>query len=233
MSWADNVALLRLLRSLPFAGVNSGDYNIAACPSQPAMLLPIGRVLRRRRTKWALLSVFLLFSILDITSMLQCLSQPATEINSRQSENIYIASLHWNNEAILRSHWNDAVIALAKALGRDNVFVTVYESGSWDGSKAALDELDQALGGLGIRRNITLSQVTHLGEVSAVDKGVGWIDTPRGVRELRRIPYLARLRNWTLEPLRDLARLGITFDKVLFLNDIVFTVRPRNNRGLQ
>jgi hypothetical protein len=52
----------------------------------------------------------------------------------------------------------------------------------------------------------------------------GWIDTPRGRKELRRIPYLSRLRNWTLQPLLELARQGEKFDKVLFLNDVVFSV---------
>jgi hypothetical protein len=188
------------------------------------MLLPIYRVSRRRQTKWLLVLAFLLFGILDIIHISRCVSQGATKIQTRRSENIYIASLHWNNEAILRSHWNDAVISLAKELGRDNVFVTVYESGSWDDTKEALNELDQALGGLGIRRNITMSRVTHLGEISAADKDSGWVETSQGERELRRIPFLARLRDLSLEPLRGLARLGITFDKVLFLNDVVFSV---------
>ena len=137
------------------------------------------------------------------------------EPSGRRTERVYIASMHWNNGRILRSHWNDAVVALAKALSRENVFVTVYESGSWDDSKGALSELDQTLGGLGIRRNITLSETTHLDEVSAADNGTGWIDTPRGKKELRRIPYLSRLRNWTLEPLQELSRRGERFDKVL------------------
>ena len=58
-----------------------------------------------------------------------------------------------------------------------------------------------------------------------MDNGSGWIDTPRVRKELRRIPYLSRLRNWTLEPLQELAQQGEKFDKVLFLNDVVFTVR--------
>ena len=142
----------------------------------------------------------------------------------RQFERIYIASMHWNNEAILRSHWNDAVVQLAKTWGPENVFVSVYESGSWDDSKGALRDLDARLDRLGVRRNITLSETTHKDEISSPPSSEGWIDTPRGQRELRRIPYLARLRNLTLRPLEDLAEEGIMFDKVLFLNDVVFTV---------
>ncbi|RAK81436.1 glycosyltransferase family 69 protein [Aspergillus fijiensis CBS 313.89] len=140
------------------------------------------------------------------------------------SDRIFIASTHWNNERILRSHWNDAVVDLVRTLGSENVFVSVLESGSWDDSKGALRELDTRLDRLGVRRNITLSDTTHHDEISAPPGRDGWIKTPRGRTELRRIPYLARLRNWTLQPLEDLARQGITFDKVLFLNDVVFTV---------
>ncbi|OJI81175.1 hypothetical protein ABZX51_010635 [Aspergillus tubingensis] len=142
---------------------------------------------------------------------------------SPRPERLFIASMHWNNEPILRSHWNDAVINLAKTFGPDNVFVSVYESGSWDDSKGALRELDAGLDRLGVRRNITLSDTTHQDELSARPRE-GWIDTPRQKKELRRIPYLARLRNLTLQPLEDLSQQGITFDKVLFLNDVVFTV---------
>ncbi|KAF2631871.1 glycosyltransferase family 69 protein [Macroventuria anomochaeta] len=180
------------------------------------------RVLRRRPIKQVLILVFILFNIFEVAQILRCLSSPTNEPVTQRSERVYIASIHWNNERILRSHWNDAVIALANALGRENVFVTVYESGSWDDSKGALRELDMALAAHKIRRNITLSETTHLDEISVVNRGSGWIDTPRGRRELRRIPYLSRLRNWTLEPLQELARQGERFDKVLFLNDVVF-----------
>ncbi|KAE8322889.1 cryptococcal mannosyltransferase 1-domain-containing protein [Aspergillus sergii] len=141
----------------------------------------------------------------------------------RQFERIFIASTHWNNEAILRSHWNNAVIQLAKTWGPENIFVSIFESGSWDDSKGALRDLDLELDRLGVRRNLTLSEITHQDEISRPPSD-GWIDTPRGRKELRRIPYLARLRNLTLRPLEDLARNGIVFDKVLFLNDVVFTV---------
>jgi hypothetical protein len=148
------------------------------------------------------------------------------EPSDKLPERIYIASIHWNNEEVLQSHWNNAVVALAKALGPENVYITVYESGSWDNSKHVLRELDTSLGEHNIRRNITLSETTHSDEMSVANekKGLGWIKTPRGKKELRRIPYLSRLRNWTLEPLQELSRQGEVFDKVLFLNDVVFSV---------
>lgn len=53
----------------------------------------------------------------------------------------------------------------------------------------------------------------------------GWIFTGRGKSgwEIRRIPYLAKLRNKAMEPLRGLSP-GEKFNKVLWINDVVFTV---------
>jgi hypothetical protein len=191
-------------------------------------LMRISRILRRRSVQKLLVIAIVLYSIFDITQILRCISIARVESTTpvtRISQRVYIASIHWNNEEILKSHWNDAIIALVDALGRDNVFVTVFESGSWDDSKGALRELDAALESKNVKRNITLSETTHKDEMSVLDKGPGWVDTSRGKRELRRIPYLARLRNWSLEPLQELARQGERFDKVLFLNDVVFSVR--------
>lgn len=53
-------------------------------------------------------------------------------------EKIYIASLPWNNEVILRTHWINQLVELAKALGPENVFISIYENGSYDGILRAL-----------------------------------------------------------------------------------------------
>ncbi|KAI9932282.1 hypothetical protein ASPWEDRAFT_27448 [Aspergillus wentii DTO 134E9] len=181
--------------------------------------------LRRRLVQYLLISLiaWTLLETLYIHHQVSVVDsvQPS---RPRQFERIFIASTHWNNEPILRSHWNNAVVELAKIFGAENVFVSVYESGSWDNSKGALRDLDAQLEQLGVRRKFTLSETTHQDEISAPPASEGWIDTPRGKKELRRIPYLARLRNLTLKPLEELAEQGITFDKVLFLNDVVFTV---------
>ena len=77
---------------------------------------------------------------------------------------------------------------------------------------------------MGIPHRVEMSESTHKDEIENPNKGEGWIDTPRGKRELRRIPFLAKLRNRTLQDLIDLQKKGQHFDKVLFLNDVVFTV---------
>jgi hypothetical protein len=146
----------------------------------------------------------------------------------RKHERIYIASMHWNDGPLLKEHWNAAVVGLAEALGSENVFVSVYESGSWDDSKEALQLLDAELAKRRVPRAIHMSNVTHKDEISRKPSGPGWIDTPRGKRELRRIPFLAGLRNRTLRDLISLVEKGEVFDKIVFLNDVIFTVGSTN-----
>ncbi|KMQ81604.1 polysaccharide export protein, partial [Lasius niger] len=118
-----------------------------------------------------------------------------------------------------------AVIRLTEAFGPQNVYVSIYESGSWDDSKEMLADLDRELHRRGVPHRVDMSDVTHRDEMTKADsdKGEGWVDTPRNMRELRRIPYLARLRNKTIQDLLDLHDRGVAFDKVLFLNDVIFS----------
>jgi hypothetical protein len=140
-------------------------------------------------------------------------------------QKIFISSTHWNNEHVLKSHWNQAIIDLIYHLGSENVYISLFESGSWDNSKDALRELDRRLGDLNVNRTIILDETTHLDEIQkTTSDGVGWVHTPRGQHELRRIPFLSRLRNKTLEPLRKLVAAGQRFDKIMFVNDVVFSV---------
>lgn len=148
----------------------------------------------------------------------------AVDTSYSPTEKIFIASIHWNNEAILRNHWNEAVLRLVESFEPANVYISIVESGSWDDSKGALRLLDGELERLGARKTIVLDKATHADEIVKTPENSGWIDTARGKKELRRIPYLSRLRNRSLEPLAKLAENGTKFDRVLFLNDVVFNI---------
>lgn len=189
------------------------------------------RVLVRNRLIRSLFIIFALWNLIELHLILRNISEADHDHSyreqPRQKERIYIASVNWNNEPIMRSHWSQALVNLAWKLGPENLYISIYESGSWDNTKGALMELDRELARMQIPRNITLSPVTHQDEIAAPPGDHGWIVTPAGKKELRRIPYLSRIRNLSLEPLQELAAQGITFDKVLFLNDVVFTVRTR------
>lgn len=183
---------------------------------------------RALRSVWLLkvsIAAFILWNLLEVICLRwNHFSQEPVPRPKRQK--IFISSTHWNNEAIIKSHWNSAVLDLVKSIGIEDVYVSVYESGSWDNSKAALRLLDSELDAIGVQRSIILDETTHADEIAKSPAQSGWIETPRNKVELRRIPYLSRLRNFSLRPLKELQESGITFDRILFLNDVVFTVGP-------
>ena len=187
---------------------------------------PFRRATRTRYIR-AILIILLAFFFVDLLSLSWILSRqpPSSTLHSpRQVERIYIASIHWNNEAVLRSNWHKAVTDLAKHFGPQNIYISLLESGSLDDTKGALRSLDADLEQLSVPRTVILDETTHADELAKAPASSGWIDTSRGKKELRRIPYLSRLRNLSLQPLAQLAANGTVFDKVLFLNDVVFTV---------
>lgn len=191
----------------------------------------MSRLSRRLQRRLLSIAVLLLafFDFLNVLSTQNALARARSTAGLSDhvnSQKIYISSTHWNNEYILRNYWIDSVVALAKHFGPTNVYISVYESGSWDDSKGALRQLDALLDSLQVNRTIVLDETTHSDEISKQPASTGWIVTPRGKTELRRIPYLSRMRNLSLQSLEGLAKDGLRFDKILFLNDVVFTVCP-------
>ncbi|CAI9633307.1 unnamed protein product [Alternaria burnsii] len=183
--------------------------------------------LRRLPRSSAFRILVLLYVLLD---SLHCLSlyryQTATITAPpppRNTKRVYIASQHWNDARLLREHWNNALVALVQELGIENVFVSIYESGSYDDSKAVLGELDTVLEDLQIRRSIQLSETSHADEIAQQPTEHGWVKAPDGRDYKRRIPFLASIRNRVLQPLERLTAEGEHFDIILFLNDVVFT----------
>ena len=182
----------------------------------------------RRLPRASTLKIFLVLLFLwDLTHCIssylhqKAASQAAPPLNTKR---IYIAAQHYNSARILREHWNEAFYNLVKELGVDNVFVSVYESGGygWDDTQLLLRELEANLEVLQVRKQFTLSNLTRKEEIAAQPTEHGWIDTPAGVHALRRIPFLANIRNKVFDPLDALAAEGEYFDYILFLNDVAF-----------
>ena len=202
------------------------------------MFLRAFRRSSQRRYVRATILVAVLAFLLDLSFLLNQYKHFQVNLYSHQihdvqdlphllrDQKIYIAATHWNSEAVLRSHWSAALLDLVRTLGTSNVYVSVAESGSWDETKEELRKLDHELDLLSVARTIVLDPTSHEDEMSrGPAEGVaadGWIKTPRSgnKKELRRIPYLARLRNLSLRPLSSAS--NATYDKVLFLNDVVF-----------
>ncbi|KAH9888200.1 cryptococcal mannosyltransferase 1-domain-containing protein [Xylariomycetidae sp. FL2044] len=142
---------------------------------------------------------------------------------------VFIASVHRNTEPILREAWNEAIINLVDYFGAENVYFSAVESGSQDESKEALTDLKFELDQRGVSNTIALGLTVweQLDEIGTRpppgSREPGWIwNVAESQFEMRRIPYLARERNRAMDPLLELEQEGRTFDKVLWLNDVVF-----------
>ncbi|EXJ68693.1 uncharacterized protein A1O5_08487 [Cladophialophora psammophila CBS 110553] len=154
-----------------------------------------------------------------------------------QNQKIFIVAQFWTNARVISERWGQALLDLVGVLGKENIYVSIYESGSLDNTKDVLKMLDDVLEQNNIPHQTILDPTTHADEINAGpldDQGnprQGWIQTTsvgtQWGKEMRRIPYLARLRNTSLNPLFRLRdEHGQRFDKILFLNDVVF--RPQD-----
>ncbi|KAJ1813132.1 hypothetical protein LPJ60_006403 [Coemansia sp. RSA 2675] len=114
---------------------------------------------------------------------------------------VFVAINLYNSEKILPSMAHQ-LLALADTLGHHRIFISIYENGSKDKTKDILNRFNSTLNAMGIAHQIR-------SELAPKPK------------HIHRIEYLARVRNFALEPLYN---SGTKYGKVLFLNDIFFCV---------
>ena len=178
--------------------------------------------------RYVLFSAFALI-LLDILFSYKS-TYPRLETTNRGQEltgvkNVYLASSQWNSGKLLEEHWVPSLLQLISDLGVANVsvFVSIYENGSWDSTKAVLQQLRQTLESSGVQHSVNIDDTSHEQIIARNASSSGWLDTAYG-REMRRIPYLASIRNEALKPLYTLSQSGAKFDKILYINDVVFSV---------
>jgi hypothetical protein len=205
-------------------------------PTFLEMPVRASRILLKSRILRIFLIIFAVWTSLETFYIHRnLLATSDIEPQRTNSEKVFIAGLPWNNEIILRTHLINQIRDVVHALGIQNVFISIYENGSYDGTKDALRDLHRDLEALGVRSRFVLDETSHEDIVNArpTSPTEGWIKIEksgfekfginRGDFALRRIHYLAQLRNKVFEPLAELGKKGEKFDKVLFLNDVAFT----------
>ena len=127
-----------------------------------------------------------------------------------QEQKVYIAaSLYDPGGHLVGGQWSDNVLQLINLLGPENTFLSIYENDSGPEAQAAQAGLDARL-----PCNHSLVFQEHLGF-----EGVPNVTVPDGTTRVKRMAYLAEVRNKALEPLDQ---LSTHFDKVLYLNDVFF-----------
>lgn len=141
-------------------------------------------------------------------------------------EKVFIAAALYEEKGHLTSGaWGSAVLQLIDLLGPDNVYLSIYEDNPDLKTKQSLVEF---------RGKIT-SECLHparecmppadaTGNATIIFEDLDYSSLPHtklpnGEERLKRIAFLAEVRNRALAPI-DAA--GVTYDKILFLNDIIF-----------
>ena len=170
----------------------------------------------------ALILLDLLFSYRSTYSRLETTARGQELTGVR---NVYVASSQWNSGKLLEEHWVPSLLQLISDLGAANVsvFVSIYENGSWDSTKSVLQQLKQTLENSGVQHSVNIDDTSHEQIIARNASSSGWLNTLYG-KEMRRIPYLASVRNEALKPLSTLTESGAKFDRILYINDVVFSV---------
>ncbi|CAG8971098.1 hypothetical protein HYALB_00010675 [Hymenoscyphus albidus] len=122
-----------------------------------------------------------------------------------QEETVFIAANIIDGD-LIGGAWGRALLELVELIGKEKVYVSIY-----GGPK---DRLELLGGMLECEHSFVSEEQTPL-DMSAIPRTT----LPTGEKRIKRIAYLAEVRNKALEPLD---RLKKRFDKVLFINDVHF-----------
>ncbi|KAJ5280642.1 hypothetical protein N7478_006014 [Penicillium angulare] len=130
--------------------------------------------------------------------------------NPRNEKVFIAASLYDRSGELAGGGWATQLLQLIDMLGDDNVFVSIYENDSGAEGVSALRGFEKQLT---CRKSIIFEE--HLDPQS-----LSTVIVPGGDNRVKRIEYLAQVRNKALEPLE--ADPDVRYDKLLYLNDIMF-----------
>ncbi|KAK3114094.1 hypothetical protein LTR53_007941 [Teratosphaeriaceae sp. CCFEE 6253] len=130
------------------------------------------------------------------------------------NEKVFIAaSLYDAKGELVLGDWGRSVLGLVQILGPDNVHLSIYENDADDRSRAALKEFEESLP---CNSSIVVDEL----DISQLRDVI----TSTGKVQLKRIAFLAEVRNRALAPLDDpnSSASHTRFDRVLYLNDVIF-----------
>ena len=127
------------------------------------------------------------------------------------NEKVFIAaSIYDKGGDLVDGSWGAAVLGLVELLGPENVFLSIYENDSGAEAQAAFERFEDKV------------QCDHkmVSEERLPVEELPKVTLPDGSHRVKRIAYLAEVRNRALRPLDEPSTMK--YDRLLFLNDIVF-----------
>ena len=140
-----------------------------------------------------------------------------TDANGRgntYNEKIFIAAAVYDHEGeLLGGEWGVRLRQFVDILGPDNVFLSIYENDADDNAQLAMKAFAESVtcNKAVVHEHLDLDTLAH-------------VNTPSGETRLKRIAFLAEVRNRALRPLDDpnSSAYNRRFDKVLYVNDVFF-----------
>lgn len=130
-----------------------------------------------------------------------------------RNEKVFIATSIFDEGGHLASGaWGQSLLNLIDLLGQQNVYLSIYENDGGPKARSALSEFKKK-----VNCNSSLVFEDHL-DVSSLPT----VTLPDGSIRIKRIAYLAEVRNRALTPLDSDELQQTKFDKLLFLNDVFF-----------
>jgi hypothetical protein len=140
-----------------------------------------------------------------------------TDANGRgntYNEKIFIAAAVYDHEGeLLGGEWGVRLRQFVDILGPDNVFLSIYENDADDNAQLAMKAFAESVtcNKAIVHEHLDLDTLAH-------------VNTPSGETRLKRIAFLAEVRNRALRPLDDpnSSAYNRRFDKVLYVNDVFF-----------
>ncbi|KAF3483015.1 uncharacterized protein GIQ15_02339 [Arthroderma uncinatum] len=130
--------------------------------------------------------------------------------NSRNEKVFITANIYDPDGSLAQSQWSKNIFQLIDLLGPENTYLSIYENDMNDKARDALNRLAEQT-----PCNHSLVTEEHLDTTNLLH-----ITLPDGSRRLKRIAFLADVRNRALRPLNEPNMMR--FDKILYVNDIFF-----------
>jgi alpha-1,3-mannosyltransferase len=156
----------------------------------------------RRHRFWicALWCLFILFAPTYPSSFPLSKHTPIPPITSSKNGTYFIAANLYNSAKVLPS-WTKNMKLIIKHIGPSNVFISIYESNSQDGTQEMLRKFKDELVELGVENEVVTEEGT---------RGRWGLNSPA------RISYMAGIRNKVLEPLRVMGDQGGRVSRKLY-----------------
>ena len=135
-------------------------------------------------------------------------SQEPGRVNIHNQKVFIAASLYDKGGMLLGEDWAQNVLDLIELVGPKNAFLSIFVNDSGPEAKKAMENLKQRVPcehELVFEEHLNIDNLPHIHIF--------------GQERVKRIEYLAQVRNQALRPLEQSTT---TFDKLLYLNDVVF-----------